>query len=118
MSAESTLNAALLGAAGVTALVADRVYPDILPQGKPLPAVVYARTDTEYVTTIHSNATRATIVTLETWCFAKSRPAAESLADAVEVALASSGLRPVGRNPDYDTDTDTYSSVITCTAWT
>jgi hypothetical protein len=115
LSAESIIYAALSGGAGVTVLVGDRIYPDVLPQGKPLPAIVYARTDTEYLRTIHSNVAIETEVTLEAWCFGDTRPDAEALADAVEPALAAGALISVGRRPEFDADTDTYSSVITCT---
>lgn len=113
MSAESAVFAALNGAAGVTALAGDRIYPDFLPQKKPLPAIVYARAETEYVTTIHSSIPVASDVTMETWCFAKTRPAAEALGDAALLALGTAGIRPTGRRPEFDTDTETFSCVIT-----
>lgn len=110
--------AALSGAAGVTALVSDRIYPDFLSQGKALPAIVYARVETEYLTTIHTATACAALVTMETWCFAKTRPAAEALADAAQAALGAGGLRAIGRRPEFDTDTETFFSVITSTLWT
>lgn len=113
MSAETSVYAALTGAAGVTAVVGDRIYPDFLPQGKPLPAIVYARAETEYVTTIHSSVPVGSDVTMETWCFAKDRPAAEALATAAEHALGAAGIRPTARRPEFDSDTETFSSVIT-----
>jgi hypothetical protein len=41
MSAESIVKAMLTQHAALAALVADRVYPLLLPEGKPLPAVVF-----------------------------------------------------------------------------
>jgi hypothetical protein len=118
MSAEATMYAALAGAAGVTALVADRIYPDFLPQNKAQPAIVYTRSETEYVTTIHTGTPAAALVTMETWCFAKTRPAAEALADAAQVGLAAGGFLLIARRPEFDTDTESFSSVITSTLWT
>lgn len=114
MSAEDIVYAALSGDAGVAALVSGRVSPDKLPQGEPLPAIVYARTDTEYIRTIHSAAAAGSNVTLEVWCMADDRPGAEAVADAAEIALAASEAAAIGRRPEYDPDTETYSSVITC----
>ncbi|HEY1182234.1 MAG TPA: DUF3168 domain-containing protein [Rhodocyclaceae bacterium] len=114
MSAEETIYAALSGNAGVLALTGGRISPDKAPQDEPLPAIVFARTDTEYIRTIHSAAAAGTIVTMEVVCFAQSRPDAEALGDAVDAALGAAGIAPIGRRPEYNPDTDEYASVITC----
>lgn len=41
MSADAVVTALLAGAGAVTSLVGDRIYPVVLPQGKPTPAIVY-----------------------------------------------------------------------------
>lgn len=109
--------AALSRAAEVTTLVSDRIYPDILPQSQGLPAAVYARIETEYLSTIHSDRAVAKMVTLEVWCFAETRPTAESVADAVETALAQGQVHLLDRRFELDTDTQTYAVVITCRVW-
>jgi hypothetical protein len=47
MSAETELYAALSGAAGITALVGSRIYPDAIPEEVALPALVFSRQATE-----------------------------------------------------------------------
>jgi hypothetical protein len=121
MSAESLLNSALLADAGVTALVDSginaRIYADFLKQEIGLPAVVFQREETEYVTTIHSGASLGTRVVMETWCLADSRLAAEELADAVEAALPAGGFVISGRRPEFNPENETFSTVISSFIW-
>jgi hypothetical protein len=117
MSAESVLYAALSGAAGVTTLVSDRIYPDNLPQGKSLPAAIYARAKTDPVYTIHNSTPVIEETDFEIWCFAQSRQDAESLGDAVKTALASASLKFTGRRFEFDAETETFSVVIECNVW-
>jgi hypothetical protein len=119
VSAETELHAALTGYAALTTAVADRIYPDFLAQEIPLPAVVYQRADTEYETTIHSGAVLASIVTFEIYCMATSRVAAEALANLVELAIAApqNSLLPINRRPEFEPETLTFSTVVSCTIW-
>lgn len=114
MSAEETIYAALSGDFAVLALTDGRISPDKSPQDEPLPAIVFARTDTEYIRTIHSSVAVGTIVTFEVIAFAESRPDAEELGDAIDAALGAVGITPVARRPEYNSETDEYASVITC----
>ena len=52
MSAETQLYTLLTGAAGVTALVSTRIYPDLVPEDKDPPYIGYERVSTEPVTTL------------------------------------------------------------------
>lgn len=106
MSAESAVKTAL-EAAGVTALVSTRVYPDVRPQEDDLPAIVYYRTATQFVPTIHSSIalTRAQIAV---GSYAATRAGAEAVADAAQAALLAAGFVPLNRAGDYDSDTDGY----------
>ena len=54
MAAEQDVYDALRNAAAVTAVCSTRIYPDVIPQEKALPAVAYVRAGTEFVTTIHT----------------------------------------------------------------
>jgi hypothetical protein len=117
MSAETAVYDALRLNAGVTAVIAQRIYPDLLAQEIVLPAVVYQRAGTDYVTTIHTNAVQATRVALEVWCLAATRVAAESLADLVELAIVLTGLRPVGRRPEFNPETETFAAVLALDIW-
>jgi hypothetical protein len=116
MSAETILYTAL-NVAGVTALVSDRIYPGLLPQGKALPAIVYLRTDGEYVTTIHSSTPLGSRVEMEVWCIAGTNTAAEAIGNAVEAALATALLVPFARRAEIDPETEAHSSIISCVVW-
>ena len=102
MSAETQFYSALTGAAGVTAIVgsgsAARIYPDLTPQEIALPCVAYSRTGTEYLTTIHSGVPLGADVTIECWCMATTRTAADALADAVEAAAGAVYFTPASRS--------------------
>jgi hypothetical protein len=121
MNAETQIYDALRLHAGITAIVgtgaAARIHPDFLAQEIILPAIVYQRAGTEYVTTIHTNAVLAARVALEVWCLHKTRKDAETLADLVEAAIISTELRPVGRRPEFDPETETFSAVIALETW-
>lgn len=118
MSAETQLYSTLSGAAGVTALVGNRIYPDFIGQEIVRPAVVYQRTETENVITIHSNAIAASIATLDVWCMTKaSRASADALADAVEGAFVASGFMPVNRAASFDAESETFVTVLTVRFW-
>ncbi len=118
MSAESTLYAALSLNAGIAAIVGDRVYPRLLPQGKPLPGIVFFRLDTEYITTIHGGAARGARIPMEIWGIAETSTVAEQLGDAIEAALGAANIMPTDRRPETDDESEAYSSVISCVIWT
>lgn len=117
MSAETILYAALSGAAGVVALVEDRIYPTLLPQEKPIPAVVYVRIDSEYITTIHSSTPLGSRVEMEVMSIAKTNAAAEAIGDAVEVALAAALIVPTGRRSEIIAEVEEHLSIISCVVW-
>ena len=117
MSAETILYAALSGAGGIAALVGDRIYPGLLPQGKAIPALVYRRADTEYITTIHSSTPRGSRVEMEVMAIASTNGAAEAIGDAVEVALAAALIVPTGRRPEIIPEVEEHLSIISCVVW-
>ena len=116
MSAETELYAALSGDAGLTAVVSGRIYPDFLAQEISLPALVYQRAETEYITTVHDGTVHGTRVTLEIWCLHTTRIGAETLADLVEEAIEQSFL-PIDRRPEFAQETLTFSTVVTVSVW-
>jgi hypothetical protein len=116
MSAETQINDALRTNGALAAVVSTRIYPDFLAQEITLPAVVFQRAATEYVTTIHDGTVHDALVTLEVWCLATSRLAAEQLADLVEGAIAGTFL-PLDRRPEFDAETLTFSTVVACSVW-
>lgn len=116
MSAEASLYSLLSTAAPVTAFVATRVYPDVAPQDSALPAIVFERNATEYLNTIHGT-TVGTRVTLEVWCMAEGRTAAEGLADAVLQAVAGTEFVPVGRRAEFDAEQQLWAAVVALDLW-
>lgn len=102
MSAETELYATLSAAAGVTALVATRIYPDIVPQDADLPAIAYQRTATEFLNTLHGGAPLGHTATLEITCVAESRPGANAVANAVVTALAGTDFLAIDQQAAVD----------------
>lgn len=119
MSAELELNVALSAYAPLTSIVDDRIYPDFLAQELELPAIVYQRAATNYELTIHSGVVLDRLVTIEVWCLHSTRIGAEEVADEVEDAIAAAvnSFRPLDRRPEFDPETLTYSTVVTCSVW-
>lgn len=114
MSAETALYAALSNAAGVTALVGNRVYPDIAPEKVALPCVAWQRSNTEYQALIHNGVPDGEFVTLQVFCMATTRTSADAVADAIVAAAGAAGFYPQNRQalvPDQE-DTDFVCTVL------
>jgi len=75
---------------GVISLVSDRIYPIELPQGSPVPAVVYTATLTPIRSLDGESGLDNGIV--EVRCWAKTYMTAHLIANAVRVAFQDSGL--------------------------
>lgn len=116
MSAETSLYSALSGDAGVTAIVAGRVYPDVAPQGSALPAIVFERTQTDYLNTIHGTAI-AQKASLEVWCMAETRAQAEALCNAVETAARTADFITMGRRAEFDNEQMLWATVLSVDFW-
>jgi hypothetical protein len=84
---EVGLYAHLTGDAGVSALVAGRVYPLLLPQSPTLPALVYQRISTNPLGATHDGANHMTRVRMQIRCHGATLLAAKQVADAVRGAL-------------------------------
>lgn len=113
MSAETVAYSTLSGASAVTDLVGTRIYPDFVPNEKTLPAVAINRSATDYINTIHSNVALGAIVTLEVWCMAATRAAAEGLADAVVATLGGGDFSILNRSPEFDSESEVFATVLT-----
>lgn len=107
MSAETDVKSTLGAAAAVTALVSDRITPDARAQDAATPAIVYQRTGTQFVPTIHS-AVALTRVTLAVIAIADTRASAEAVADAAQAALLTAGMDPVARVAEFDEAADKH----------
>jgi len=106
MSAETELFAALRDSAAVGALINDKIYPDALPQEVALPAVVYQRTGTDKIRSIHGTTLGERSVLL-LQVLGEVKVTAESIADACEAALEAANFVPTGRASGMVPDTDT-----------
>ena len=111
MSAETELYAALSGRAGLTALVSTRIYPDAIPEGEPLPAVVYIRSSTVPTYTIGGSLVCEDAHFMIT-AWAESRTNAEAVADQVAAALISSENPALDRSGGFDAETGLFAASI------
>lgn len=116
MSAESDLFSALTARPALTALVGSRIYPDIIPEGAALPAVVYQRSSTSPVTTIGSVRV-AEDVRFGISAWAISRADADTVADEVAAAIAASSNQVVDRTHGYDTEVWLYAATVEVDWW-
>lgn len=86
MAIEDGLKAALDADTDVNALVAGRIYPEVLPQDVILPAVVYEQQSSPYVQTLSQASNLAPLVySITSW--ATTYLGASELADAIRKAL-------------------------------
>ena len=111
MSVETTLYATLSSAAGVTALVSTRIYPDVMPEGVAFPAVVFSRSGTDPINGISGAKFGATVeMAVATW--GKTRTSADAVADAIEAAIPPSGFYLSGRASAYDPETGLFATTL------
>ena len=111
MSAETDFYALLTGSAGVTALVAQRIYPDAMPEKCAYPAVVFTRSSTEPVYLI-SGGMAAAEISLSVGCWAETRTQADQVADAVQAALIGSEFVMQRRDGAFDAETGLVATLI------
>ena len=104
MTLEAELRTYTLAGAAVAALVGTRMHARMLPQTPTLPAIVYQRTQTNFVPTIH-NSVSLTRAQIALGCYAETRASAEAVADAAHTAMLAAGFIPLNRAGDYDSDT-------------
>mgnify|MGYP000949950111 CR=1 FL=1 len=96
MSAETELYAVLAAAAGLTALVSTRIYPDAIPEDSALPAVVYSRASTDPVLSV-SGQKFAETARFQITAWDKTRTSSAAVADQVRGHLRqphAQGRRP------------------------
>lgn len=113
MSIETDVYAALSGAAGVTALIGTRIYPNVRPQDSDVPCVVFDRSGTEVIQSIHGPIL-ATIARVDVTAVSATRAQCESIADAVVGALVAAGFNYHDRVAEYVPDADAHIATIFC----
>ena len=106
---EQALRTALVGNAGVSALVGSKVYALTIPQGVALPCITYQRVSGAPQNTLegHSGA-EAVLIQLDCWAVTFS--AAKGLAKAVRSAMAAAPFKNTldEDRDDHDPDTTYY----------
>ncbi len=117
MSAETELHAALAASASLAALVATRITPDFIPEGNLLPAVVYQRTGTTPISTLHDVQPVAEEVRFQISAWAPTRTAADAVTDEVATALAAAGVRLADRSSGIDPESDLKSATVEVDWW-
>ena len=95
MSVEAAVRASLVANSGVLAMVSNRVYVGILPQGVVFPCVlIYPVTQNDDPTINSIPTTKWARLQIEAW--ADTYAAMQSLHDAINTALAGQSLTPTG----------------------
>lgn len=119
MTAETEARAAVVAAAGVTALVGTRVYPMKLRQGATLPAVTYQRAGTAPVNSMSGDTSSLDQVRIQYDAYASTHGAAEEVTTAIRAALRSNPrfVYIDERDFDYDDETATYRRMIEFYIW-
>lgn len=120
MSGESAIYDALVADSGTMVYIAvsgaspaeARVYPDVIPLKATLPAMAYARVDTEFVQTIDASALKGETATFEVSCVARSRTTADLLADAAQDALGGAGFYLLGRSVQQQEDDKLWATTL------
>ncbi len=92
MTLGESVRTELVGASEVTALVAERVHPSVMPQGSALPAVVFSIISDvpENSFTSAASATQSiiSVARLQVDCYAKTYIKAHEVAAAVDLVLS------------------------------
>lgn len=108
MSAETQLYTALSGWSGLNALVADRIFPDAIPEGQGMPAVVFIRVSTSPTHTIGGQLVCEDVrFAITAW--SPTRAAAEAVADEIALALAAAGNPKADRSSGYDNEVGLFA---------
>ena len=116
MSAESALYTVLSGAAGLTALVSTRIYPDAIPEDKPLPAVVYSTESSVPEACLNSSvAAEQTRFRIVGW--GTTRTSAAAVGDQIVIALRAIGVPEDNRFSGFDAEVGQFADVTEITWW-
>jgi len=116
MSAESDLYTVLAGYAPLTALVSTRIYPDAIPEDKPLPAVVYSVEAANTEVCLNSSvAAIATRFRIAGW--GATRTSAKAVGDQVVAALRAIGVPEDNRFSGFDAEVGQFADVTEITWW-
>lgn len=116
VSAESQTRAALDASADLVALVAQRIFFQVAAQGSKLPLIVFERTASEPLSTIHDGAPVATKVTLSISAWSRLADQAAAIADLFTAAMHEAG-QSVNRLTHYDETTELHATIVDFEVW-
>ncbi len=123
MGFEADLKSHLQGASAVSALVADRIHPQVLPEGSTLPAVTYTAVFGTPQNSLDGFTSTIVNYSVQIDCWAATFDAAAALALAVRARMntAASSFSTVIREypllDDYEPDTKRYRRSLGCSCW-
>lgn len=111
MSVESDFFSLLSSDSGVTALVAQRIYPDGMPETTAYPAVVFSRELTEPDGLLDgSKATERVELSVQVW--GETRASVTAVADAIEAAIDGLTFAVIGRSDTADYEVGLLGCVL------
>lgn len=116
MSAEAELYAGLVAHTGLAALVADRVWPDAMPENGSLPGVVFTADTAAPERNLEGQAL-ATLVRIKVIAWATTRTGAKQVGDAIVTALDAMGQPYETRAAGYDDAVDEFADIIEIDWW-
>jgi len=106
--------------AGLTALVGSAIYPQVIPQGAALPAVVYSMIDQARLTKLNgvTDGLADYLVTLDAWATTDKAATdiSEQIRQALEAATGFSAVHTSARD-DYEPETRRYRVSVDFSIW-
>lgn len=119
MSVETDFRALLAGAAGVTALVGNRIAQDAVPEGATYPLVVFATSHNRLTGLDGVLLTDQCSIAVQCWAIGASD--ASALGDAVVAAIATApsanGVTVLDRSTTFEPDLNLHGVVLTVDWW-
>jgi len=100
VSAEAVAYSALSGDAPLIAVVGTKIYPDVVPAERPLPAIAVFRLESRPLNTIHGGAPLGADVPVEIWCMAETRLQANEIAALCLDPLTAALFTIIGQRSD------------------
>lgn len=108
---------------GVSGLVADRIFPEVLPQEPTLPAVVYTVVDDVPVHSLQGCTAGTSNARVQIDTYAKTYVTAQTVAEAIAAALQSyvgpdATAMLLSRRDEYEDDPAEYRVSLDFSMWT
>jgi hypothetical protein len=115
MSIDSDVYAVMANDAGLTALVGTRIYPQVIAQGEPMPAIVYA-VKTDAFPLLHgAPGLHQSRIAVQVW--SDSIAEAKTIADAVVAAFWTVFVPYAARDGSFDAEIGLHSEFLEFDWW-